>query len=83
SLQDKLRVQRPLGLLAGLAFLLVIGFVVATAVVTSGTATTAGSLGDPHRIGEVLFTRYLYPFEITSVVLLAAMVGAVVLAKRE
>ncbi len=87
SLQDKLRAQRPLGLLAGLTFLLVIGFVIATAVASSaaggGSAAAVGSLGDPHRIGEVLFTRYLYPFEITSVVLLAAMVGAVVLAKKE
>ena len=33
-------------------------------------------------IGEPLFREYLVPFEITSVLLLAAVVGAVVLAKR-
>jgi NADH-quinone oxidoreductase subunit J len=33
-------------------------------------------------IGEPLFRQYLVPFEITSVLLLAAVVGAVVLAKR-
>jgi NADH-quinone oxidoreductase subunit J len=34
-------------------------------------------------IAEPLFTTYLVPFEITSVLLLAAAVGAVVLAKRK
>jgi NADH:ubiquinone oxidoreductase subunit 6 (subunit J) len=34
-------------------------------------------------IAEPLFTTYLIPFEITSVLLLAAAVGAVVLAKRK
>jgi NADH-quinone oxidoreductase subunit J len=34
-------------------------------------------------IGEVLFTRYLFPFEIVSVLLVAAIVGAVVLSKRK
>ena len=33
-------------------------------------------------LGEQLFTRYLLPFEITSVLLLVAIIGAVVLAKR-
>ena len=33
-------------------------------------------------IGKVLYTRYLLPFEIASVVLLVAIIGAVVLAKR-
>ena len=33
-------------------------------------------------IGEPLFRDYLVPFEITSILLLAAIVGAVVLAKR-
>ena len=34
-------------------------------------------------IAQPLFTRYLVPFELTSVMLLAALVGAVVLAKRK
>jgi NADH-quinone oxidoreductase subunit J len=33
-------------------------------------------------IAEPLFRTYLVPFEITSILLLAALVGAVVLAKR-
>ena len=34
-------------------------------------------------LGGVLFTKYVLPFEIVSVLLLAALVGAVVLAKRD
>ncbi len=37
----------------------------------------------PVKIGEQLFTTYLLPFEITSVILLAALVGVVVLHQRE
>ena len=32
-------------------------------------------------IGRVLYSRYLFPFEITSILLLVAMVGAIVIAK--
>jgi len=35
------------------------------------------------KIGEALFTSYLLPFEITSILLLVAMVGAIVLTKQE
>jgi NADH-quinone oxidoreductase subunit J len=37
--------------------------------------------GNTEAIGRELYTRYLFPFEITSIVLLVAMVGAVVIAK--
>ncbi len=33
-------------------------------------------------VGEMLFTQYLFPFEIISVLLVAAIVGAVILSKR-
>ena len=35
------------------------------------------------RISALLFNRYVFPFELISLVLLAAMVGAIVLARRE
>lgn len=40
------------------------------------------SLGHTELIGRALFTDFLLPFEITSILLLVAMVGAVVLAKK-
>jgi NADH-quinone oxidoreductase subunit J len=33
-------------------------------------------------VGEMLFTQYLFPFEIVSVLLVAAIVGAVILSKK-
>jgi NADH-quinone oxidoreductase subunit J len=42
----------------------------------------AGSFGTTEAVGMKLFTDYLLPFEIASVLLLAAIVGAVILAKR-
>ncbi len=34
-------------------------------------------------LGKLLYTEYLFPFEIASLILLVAVVGAVVLAKRK
>ncbi|MCY4403920.1 MAG: NADH-quinone oxidoreductase subunit J [Candidatus Poribacteria bacterium] len=34
-------------------------------------------------IGELLFSKYLLPFEVTSLILLAALIGVIVLVKRE
>jgi len=41
-----------------------------------------GDFGTPSQIGSVLFNDYLLPFEITAFLLLAAMVGAIVIARR-
>jgi NADH:ubiquinone oxidoreductase subunit 6 (subunit J) len=43
--------------------------------------SAAPVVGNTQAIGQVLYTRYLFPFEITSILLLVAMVGAVVIAK--
>ncbi len=41
------------------------------------------TLGHTELIGKTMFTEFLLPFEIASILLLVAIVGAVVLAKRE
>ena len=41
------------------------------------------SFGSPQAIGQLLFNQYLLPFEVTSVLLLIAMVGAIVLTKKD
>ena len=43
----------------------------------------AVEMGTVEYIGKVLFTKFLFPFEITSFLLLAAIVGAVLLAKKK
>src|SRR6266566_1577221 len=42
-----------------------------------------GSVSSVNAIGRLLFTDYAFPFEVTSVLILVAMVGAVVLARRD
>ena len=42
----------------------------------------AGDFGTTQAVGRLLFTDFLFPFEITSIILLVAMVGAMVLAKK-
>ncbi len=46
-------------------------------------APAAANYGDPKLIGEALFTQFALPFEITAVILLAAVVGAVILARPD
>ena len=41
------------------------------------------ALNNVERIGMLLYTDYLIPFELASMLLLVAMVGAIILAKRE
>ena len=51
--------------------------------VAATTATNADSIGLVESLGRLLFTKYVLPFEMSSVLFIAAMVGAVLLAKRE
>ena len=48
-----------------------------------GQAPAGGSFGSPESLAQSLFTDFVLPFEIASVLLLVAIIGAVVLAKRE
>lgn len=50
---------------------------------TGDVTAPVASFGTASGVGTLLFTKYLLPFEITSVLLVAAIVGAVILAKRE
>ncbi len=44
---------------------------------------SGGDIGLIHNLGVALFTDYVVPFEISSVLFLSAMVGAVVIGKKE
>ena len=54
--------------------------------VTMGAAGVAGRSGETtstHELSLLLFRDYAFPFELTSVLILIAIMGAIVLAKRE
>jgi NADH-quinone oxidoreductase subunit J len=42
-----------------------------------------GNYGLVKNLGQILFKDYVFPFEISSVLFLSAMIGAVVISKRE
>ena len=65
--------------LAVLVELVVIGLYGWTKPETTGTL----SPDNVRQIGTALYTDYLIPFEVASILLLVAMIGAIVLAKRE
>jgi len=46
-------------------------------------AQRALEIGTAENIGAQLFTRFLFPFEVTSLILTVAIVGAIILAKRK
>jgi NADH-quinone oxidoreductase subunit J len=46
------------------------------------TVDKINALGNTQAVGQVLYTTYLFPFEVASFILLVAMVGAIVLAKK-
>ncbi|MEY2431189.1 MAG: NADH-quinone oxidoreductase subunit [Acidimicrobiaceae bacterium] len=48
----------------------------------AGYANAARGFGTPAQIGELFLTKFLFPFEIASILLLVAAVGAVILARR-
>jgi len=49
----------------------------------AGTVAAIPVSGNTEEVGWMLYTSYLIPFEIASMLLLVAMIGAIVLAKRE
>jgi NADH-quinone oxidoreductase subunit J len=73
-----------LGLPALLAFVVMIGFFVQRGFGNAGFVkfgTFTG--GTAQAVGLALFTDYLLPFEVTSVLILIAIIGAIVLARKE
>ncbi len=75
------------GAAVGVVVLLISSFIMLRGQVTGETgnitAQVIEQVGHTELIGQTLFTRYLLPFEITSILLLVAIVGAIVLAKKE
>jgi NADH-quinone oxidoreductase subunit J len=83
--EDRLPVERAttirvLGVLAAGFFILESAVLARRYSMPTGPATEVGTV---EAVGRALFTDYLLAFEITSVLLLAAVIGAIALAKRK
>ena len=72
------------GTIAGASLLLVLVAALKQTVTTSQMVeTNTGNVGLIENLGKILFTDYVFPFEISSVLFLSAMIGAVVISKKE
>jgi NADH-quinone oxidoreductase subunit J len=84
SIVETIRGQRLWATIAGIAMLVLLSLVIGHAVI-GPAAPSSPKFGNANvtTLANLIFTRYLYPFEITSALLITAAVGAMVLAHRE
>lgn len=80
---EQMKWQRPLAIILSAAILIEGVYALVTRVaVTVSTSVPSEVLADPKTLGLSLYTKYSLPFEITSVILLVAAIGAVVLSRK-
>jgi NADH-quinone oxidoreductase subunit J len=90
NLRQDDRYHRQWPVAAGIGSVLAIEAIVLTllkggtaAVVRTGQESEAAGLGNTEALGDVLYSTYLFPFEVASLILLVAMIGAIILAKKD
>jgi NADH-quinone oxidoreductase subunit J len=72
------------GVIAGLTLMIVVIAALARpSAATNQLMAKGGDVGLIENLGQALFNQYVIPFEISSVLFLSAMIGAVVIGKRE
>ena len=78
-------ISKLIGIPAFLAVVGVVAWLIETRYVNAGALVHFGGFtgGGPLEVGRSLFTTYLLPFEVTSVLILIAILGAIVLARKE
>jgi len=69
----------------GLLLVTLVGAIRGSTVQNAGAlvAKTGNNIGSVEELGKVLFSNFLIPFEISSVLFLSAMIGAVMLGKKD
>jgi NADH-quinone oxidoreductase subunit J len=71
------------GAVLAVALIVELGWALTRAGGETGGDFQAAAVSSVREIGRSLFTAYAFPFEVTSVLILVAMVGAVLLARRD
>lgn len=86
TLRDPVVYQRPVAVVLGLVVFLEVVFLSgrhwATGQLRGTSELSQTGRGNVEAVAETLFTDYLWPFELTAALLVIAVVGAVILAKR-
>src|SRR5215470_2368287 len=84
SLVETIRGQRLAAGLVGIGLLILLALIIGHAAIgPQAPSTAANSAGNLPGIATLIFTTYVFPFEVTSALLITAALGAMVLAHRE
>jgi NADH-quinone oxidoreductase subunit J len=84
SIVETIRGQRVLALLTAVVFgVLVVVMMAQVTLRNPAGLAAANANGNVNGLAELLFTKYVYAFEVTSALLITAVLGAMVLAHRE
>ena len=80
---EKLDPKQPIALVLGLGLVALVGSQVLSGLVGINQVGGLDGYGAPQAIGRSLFTEYVVPFEVVSILLLVGTVGSILLAKRK
>jgi NADH-quinone oxidoreductase subunit J len=84
SIVETIRGQRVAAILVGIGMLVLLALVIGNAAIgPSAPPSAAYSTSNVQGIATLIFTTYVFPFEVTSALLITAALGAMVLAHRE
>ena len=83
ALPKLIQLQRALSFFLIIMFFFGVMFLIVKGTDILHQPSQPSTMGNVTAIGESLFSRYLFPFEIASVLLLVALIGTVYLAKRK
>ncbi len=85
--RDKLFLQKPSALILGFVLIVMIGIIMVKSVFNGIKGEyppeVISEIGNTQLVGKMLFTKYVFPFEIASILLFAAIVGAIILVKKQ
>jgi NADH-quinone oxidoreductase subunit J len=83
---SRVKLQKSLGILLGVIFLLETLLILRSGVINDGAAAAVTPLpadfGTAVALGRALFTSYFFPLQLAAVLLFVALIGAIVLSKR-
>ena len=84
SMRETIPGQRLAAGVAGIALLVLLSLIVGHAAIGPAPPAVAGfSVGNVRGLATLIFTKYVFPFEVTAALLITAALGAMVLAHRE
>ncbi len=85
ALVETIRGQRLWAIAAAIGMLVLLVLIIGNSVIGPVTSPSAAGFGNSNvgGLAQLIFTRYVFPFEVTSALLITAALGAMVLAHRE